>query len=75
MCCVCMSSAWESVCVHVMGLPCAKSPCMGPKEVGYERNCQVWATVGTSGPITSSSSSASLCFLCLKVSGRQAGYI
>ena len=35
---------------------------MGLKEVWYERNCQVWATVVKSGPITASSSSASLCF-------------
>lgn len=61
-CCVCISSVCGSVCVHVMVLPCVKSPCMGLKEVRYERNCQVWATVGKSGPITSPSSSASPCF-------------
>ena len=32
---------------------------MGLNEVGYEGNCQVWATVGNPSSVTSSSSSSS----------------
>lgn len=69
---MCLLYVWESeavcgsvcVCVPVMVLPCAESPCMGLNEVGYERNCQIWATVGKPPSITSSSSfsSSSFCF-------------
>lgn len=40
---------------------------MGLNEVGYEGNCQVWATVGNPPSITSSSSSSSSYFLHLKI--------
>lgn len=68
---VCPAYVWMSeavcgslcACVSVMALPCAQSPCMGLNEVGYERNCQVCATVGKPPSITSSSfSSSSSCF-------------
>lgn len=53
---VCMiehGGVWESACacVSVMALPCARGPCMGLKEVGYERNCQACATVGKPPPL------------------------